>query len=192
MWIWIAVSAFCYVDGHPFGTDIRDNYDKRYEMDRKYASVFLNYLSTDSVIVWTDNGSVKFANDTVDTDTHQCQYFEISLIDKSIENLKTNHYRVIVWETINYNIVGIGYMSPDNPFRVFINTSYPPIIELYDKPDFSSPFHYDEDESYLNQQFEVVDFEGRWLKIRIPKYDGYIEGWISPNRQCANVFSTCG
>lgn len=70
---------------------------------------------------------------------------------------------------------------------------YSPEIEpiiLYSQPNIQS--------SIVAKKFEydvkshiVVDFHGLWLKVKI-KIDGkYYTGWLSPDQQCDQVYTTC-
>ncbi len=51
----------------------------------------------------------------------------------------------------------------------------------------------------VNQQIVIpdsapyifVDFQGHWLKVKIKINGKYHIGWLSPDQQCANVYSTC-
>ena len=47
------------------------------------------------------------------------------------------------------------------------------------------------DKEYLVTDVEVIDYEGEWLKIRF-KYKGAFHiGWLPPEMQCANPYTTC-
>lgn len=39
--------------------------------------------------------------------------------------------------------------------------------------------------------YEVIDFEGKWLKIKAKINGKKYVGWIPPEEQCCNVYSTC-
>ena len=44
---------------------------------------------------------------------------------------------------------------------------------------------------YNPEMYEVVDFEGKWLKVKTKINGKNYEGWLSPEMQCSNVYSTC-
>ena len=47
------------------------------------------------------------------------------------------------------------------------------------------------DKKYNPNMYEVIDFEGKWLKIKAKINGKKYEGWIPPEEQCCNVYSTC-
>lgn len=47
------------------------------------------------------------------------------------------------------------------------------------------------DEEYNPEMYEVTDFEGKWLKINAKIRGQVYSGWMPPELQCSNVYSTC-
>lgn len=62
-------------------------------------------------------------------------------------------------------------------------------MNIYAEPNKSSHILYQEE--YNPRMYNVIDSHGTWLKIRIALKRKVIEGWISSEMQCANVYSTC-
>lgn len=44
---------------------------------------------------------------------------------------------------------------------------------------------------YNPKMYEVIDFEGNWLKIKTKVGDKICQGWMPPEMQCSNIYSTC-
>ena len=61
---------------------------------------------------------------------------------------------------------------------------------LYEKP-------YDRERVVVTEKeynpniHEVLDFEGKWLKVRIKIEDKVYIGWMPPEIQCSNPYTTC-
>ena len=47
------------------------------------------------------------------------------------------------------------------------------------------------DKEYLFDNIEVLDFENNWLKIKFNYKGRSYNGWLPPEMQCANPYTTC-
>ena len=47
------------------------------------------------------------------------------------------------------------------------------------------------EKEYNPNMYEVSDFDGKWLKIKTEVKGQKYEGWMPPDEQCSNVYSTC-
>jgi hypothetical protein len=100
---------------------------------------------------------------------------------------KTNDmFYVTAYWALSNEIIGRGWIPINNHLGIFSSTY--DSLTIYKKPNKSRILMKDE---YNANMYEVVDFQGRWLKIRIRKKGKVYEGWIPPEEQCNNVYSTC-
>ena len=53
------------------------------------------------------------------------------------------------------------------------------------------PFDLVADPFYSSKDIEVLDFENNWLKIKFNYKGRSYNGWLSPEMQCANPYTTC-
>ena len=47
------------------------------------------------------------------------------------------------------------------------------------------------EKEYNPNVYQVLDFEGKWLKVQVRIKGKIYVGWMSPEMQCANPYSTC-
>lgn len=92
----------------------------------------------------------------------------------------------------NYEIKGFiakGWIKKDKNIGIY-SRAYDCSLKLYSKPNISSKINYTI-KQYDPNMYVVVDCCGKWLKIK-KIYNGVSHsGWISPDMQCSNVYSTC-
>lgn len=145
-----------------------------------FTEAFLPSLEHDTVFFETQNGLIKLYNDSV---TEDCIIFTL------LEQTKTK-YKVIATSSTN-DYCDVGYISKKTPLRIFsraYNAKENP-LKIYSKPSESSPFC--ADSVYFSYELEVLDFKGAWLKVRYYNNGKVFKGWISPDQQCSNPYSTC-
>lgn len=90
-----------------------------------------------------------------------------------------------------YSIKGFiakGWIKKDKYLGIYAR-SYDTNLKLYKEPGVNSEILASEE--YNPCMYQVIDSSGGWLKIKAKIKNKTYEGWISPDMQCANVYSTC-
>jgi hypothetical protein len=101
-------------------------------------------------------------------------------------------FYVIAYHSLEEDTIVKGWILRNNHFGIYDRMYRPeerPLI-LYKNPNETSQIIVKKT-YYDPVMHEVIDFSGNWLKIRT-KINGKIyEGWLPPEMQCCNVYSTC-
>lgn len=148
------------------------------KMSQEYATVFFDYESENPLRLRNEEGIKQYSNKP-DND----QYFLLSLLSKT-----HSEYFVIVWDALTGIPLAKGYILKASPLRIFSRVEY---LKIYQYPD-SLSVSIKDTTRYYSEPIPVIDFSGRWLKIRRNNPGTMnIEGWMSPFEQCPNVFTTC-
>lgn len=171
-----------------------ETYDHIRELDiddfrEKYASAFIDYKYEGPIIIRSLKKSVCdncpyhiYYNDSL-----LYRYYKISLVDK-----QGDEYQVILWDALEGTLRDYGYISKETPIRIFSRAYSDNSLRIYEQPDSLSKSIIDP-VPYRNEQLDVVDFSGLWLKVIMPvePNGGNVEGWISKSQQCDEIFTTC-
>lgn len=83
-----------------------------------------------------------------------------------------------------------GWVKKDRHLEIFTRETPSHLFTLYQKADLKSPIVVI-DKEFRSDACIVIDFQGQWLKIRTVVNGKIYEGWIPPEMQCANPYSTC-
>ncbi len=98
-------------------------------------------------------------------------------------------FYVIAYWALDKSLIAEGWIYKNNHLGIF-SSAYNRDFILYEAP-------YDRekivaiDKEYNPEMYEISDFEGNWLKIRAKIENILYNGWIPPEMQCSNVYSTC-
>jgi hypothetical protein len=117
------------------------------------------------------------------------------LYELNNDTIKENYFVIIIYE-INKKWAKISAYSPNREIKqkgwiqltnLGILTSDYPI--LYNEPDkISSQTNIKNyDYNYLN----ILDCKNNWLKVKYSNKSGIYIGWLPPDNQCANPYTTC-
>lgn len=90
-----------------------------------------------------------------------------------------------------YSIKGFiskGWVKKDKLLGIY-SRAYDKNMKLYSEPNRSSSIVYQE--GYKPEMYNVIDSHGQWLKIKLTVKGKVYEGWMPPEIQCSNVYSTC-
>lgn len=146
------------------------------------ANVFLDIDYYEEIDVYNHpQGEViyKIKNDSIRED-----YILFGLIDKS-----DNMFFVTAYSSLSNSILAKGWIKKNSHLGIF-SSMYQGNMFLYEKPDENSIVK-NVIEHYSPDMYEVLDFRGKWLKITAKGKGKSIEGWMPPEEQCCNVYSTC-
>lgn len=87
------------------------------------------------------------------------------------------------------SIVVKGWIKKTNSLGIY-SRAYNRPLNLYKNPNRKSSIIIS-DGKYNPNMYVVIDCCGKWLKIIAVVKGEVYEGWIPPEMQCANVYSTC-
>ena len=120
------------------------------------------------------------ANDTTE---------EFFILFKLVEH-RQNEYKVIAYNGWG-QFIDSGYISATSPLRVYDRAYTPETkpLKFYEEPNSNSKFkaYY----KYSIKELEVLDFSDQWLLVRLENNDTTLSGWLDPDQQCGNVWTTC-
>ena len=101
-------------------------------------------------------------------------------------------FYVAAYYSLDDDFIAKGWVFKCKHFVVYDRMYNPekyPLI-LYEKPNDTSRIICKK-MYYTIGAHEVIDFSGKWLKVKVIINRKMYEGWLSPEMQCCNVYSTC-
>jgi hypothetical protein len=103
----------------------------------------------------------------------------------------SDYYKVNISYSIKENSNVIGWLNKDNNIGTFTkNYSPKERINLYTEPNKKSKVKTNI-QNWTNQLYIIEKCNEKWVYVRI-KYKGKNkEGWLEPEMQCNNPYSTC-
>lgn len=157
------------------------SYTKTINKDSNIASVFLDYNFIEDITVFDSIGQVI---KTIKNDIENENVVMFQLLEKN-----DSMFHVIAYWSLDLKFLVDGWIYKKNHLRIF-SASYNQDFILYEVPYTRENIVVTEKE-YNPQMYEVIDFEGNWLKIRTKIENRIYQGWIPPEMQCSNIYSTC-
>lgn len=111
-------------------------------------------------------------------------YINLDILDKNDSMFYVRAYCHSDGTTIK------GWIIKDNIIGIYSRGYIGNPLTLYSQPNLKSKSIYRFNDNISNM-YIVIDCIGQWLKVKT-RYKGklYI-GWMSPDMQCCNVYSTC-
>lgn len=146
------------------------------------TKVFLNIDYFDEIMIYDHpQGNVikKVKNDSI-----REEFVIFGLLDK-IDSM----FYIVAYSSLTEEIITKGWIQKKSHLGIF-SSVYQGNMVLHKCPDRSSEVLV-EVEEYSPDSYEVTDFCDNWLKIQVKENGKSIEGWIPPEEQCCNVYSTC-
>lgn len=99
-------------------------------------------------------------------------------------------YYVIAYSGSTDDVLAIGWISQKTKLGVY-SAAYGDLhCSLYKTP-FDRKQIIITEAVYNPNMYEVLDFEGKWLKVRVEINNKFYVGWLPPEMQCANPYTTC-
>ena len=135
------------------------------------------------------------------------EVFDIPPYGKKIKDIKNNieeedfvifdllqkrdsMYYVIAYSGSTDDVLAIGWISQNTKLGVY-SAAYGDLhCSLYKTP-FDRKQIIITEAVYNPNMYEVLDFEGNWLKVRVKINNKFYVGWLPPEMQCANPYTTC-
>lgn len=143
--------------------------------------VFLDIDYFDEIMIYDHpQGNVikKVKNDSIKE-----EFVEFGLLDKN-----DSMFYIVARSSLTEEIITTGWIQKKSYLRIF-SSVYVGKTVLYKSPDRSSKILAEVE--YGVDSYEVIDFYDNWLKVRVKEKGKFIEGWMPPEEQCPNVYSTC-
>ena len=150
--------------------------------DSSFVSVFLDIdFSGEIQVLDKPKGEViKMLKNNMNEE----EFIMFDLLEK-----KDNMFYVLAYSSLNNTLITKGWIYKNNHLGIYSST-YSRDFILYKIPHNKREIVVI-DKEYNPNMYVVIDFDGKWLKIKtIIKGEKY-EGWIPPDEQCSNVYSTC-
>ncbi|NMA74606.1 MAG: hypothetical protein GX963_10705 [Bacteroidales bacterium] len=146
------------------------------------CDIFLDLDYLDSIPIYNrlNTSIVGF----VKHDTINDNYVKFKLLEKNSQAFYVDVY----YSLDEDSIIATGWINKSIHLGVFSRAYDRPLI-LYKEPSEKSAIICIE--QYNPKMYVVLDFYNRWLKIKTIIDEKLFCGWIPPEMQCANVYSTC-
>lgn len=149
-------------------------------------TVFLDYEKNDTVSVYEDSNLT----------TKICDVFNVDedIIMFSIIERTRNSYRVIAFNGNNEAIISSGWIQRRDSALGVTSSAYDENNHkciLYKKPRYGRIVLIEEEWNPNIHRVLDVRIKGKWLKVRIEIAGIVYEGWMPPESQCSNPYSTC-
>lgn len=150
-------------------------------------------IDNNSVLIFLDceyAGELHIFNDshhrikTIKNDIQNENFVMFELLEKN-----DSMFRVTAFWSLDNALIAEGWIYKNSHLGIFSSTYNDDFI-LYEEP-YNRKEIVVIDKGYNPEMYEVVDFEGRWLKIKAQIKNKIYYGWIPPEFQCSNVYSTC-
>ena len=155
------------------------------ELYENVATVFLDIDFTGEIYVY-DKPDGKIIK-TLKNNIEETNFVMLDLLQKN-----DSMFYVIAYNSLEGDTITRGWIMKSHHLGTY-SRAYAPEIDpliLYKNPNDTLQIVV-KDTVYNPEMYEVVDFEGKWLKVKTKINGKNYEGWLSPEMQCSNVYSTC-
>lgn len=152
-----------------------------------FTRIFLDIEYTDSVSIYDKPRGKCTQKLAHDFEEENCVLFEIIDTNDSMFYVLA-YYAIEIYRPETY----MGWIKKENYLKIYSRAYNKPLI-MYESPNDKSKkilVLSEEDHPWYNA-YTVLDCKDKWLKIEITYKNKTYQGWISPEMQCANVYSTC-
>lgn len=120
---------------------------------------------------------------TIKQDAKNDNYLTFVILQDSL-----NHFKM----TLMFGMKGdniTGWVKKDKYFTTTLNSYSEPVI-LYQSPNNKSTQKHKIDK-WQDEYFPIINCKSNWTYIKIKHGDKFVYGWLDPNRQCNNPYTTC-
>jgi hypothetical protein len=152
-------------------------------IDTNFVSVLLNSSFEGKVNVYDESNSKIIK--TVKNNFEEDEFVRFDLLKK-----KDSMYSIIAYSALNNKFITKGWINKNNNLTIFSAAYGERKFILYKYP-YNKREIIIIGENNTIKEFDVLDYEGRWLKIKAEINGKFYIGWISPDLQCANPYTTC-
>lgn len=99
-------------------------------------------------------------------------------------------YYTIAYSGIDDRILVKGWIYKKNHLGIYSSAYGDKRCSLYEIPSNKGRIIITEKE-YNPNMYQVLDVDGKWLKVQVENGGRMYVGWMPPDMQCANPYSTC-
>ena len=182
--LWISVSCGNKNETNHTGQSIQhsDTLEYRNYTDTNFLTVFLNIEFSGTVAVYDiPHGKIiKY----VQNDIEEEDFVMFDLLQK-----QDSMYYVIAYSGLTNRILAKGWISKNNHLDIYFSAYDSDLIVYKNANDRGVKMF--SDKEHLFKDIEVLDFENNWLKIKFNYKGRSYNGWLPPEMQCANPYTTC-
>lgn len=182
--LWISVSCGNKNETNHTGQSIQhsDTLEYRNHTDTNFLTVFLNIEFSGTVAVYDiPHGKIiKY----VQNDIEEEDFVMFDLLQK-----QDSMYYVIAYSGLTNRILAKGWISKNNHLDIYFSAYDSDLIVYKNANDREVKMF--SDKEHLFKDIEVLDFENNWLKIKFNYKGRSYNGWLPPEMQCANPYTTC-
>lgn len=182
--LWISVSYGNKNETNHTGQSIQhsDTLEYRNHTDTNFLTVFLNIEFSGTVAVYDiPHGKIiKY----VQNDIEEEDFVMFDLLQK-----QDSMYYVIAYSGLTNRILAKGWISKNNHLDIYFSAYDSDLIVYKNANDRGVKMF--SDKEHLFNDIEVLDFENNWLKIKFNYKGRSYNGWLPPEMQCANPYTTC-
>lgn len=159
-----------------------DTLEYRNHTDTNFLTVFLNIEFEGTVPVFDiPHGKI---TKYVQNDIEEGDFVMFDLLQK-----QDSMYYVVAYSGLTDRILAKGWISKKNHLDIYFSTYDRDLIIYKNANDRKKKMF--SDKEYLFDNIEVLDFENNWLKIKFNYKGRSYNGWLPPEMQCANPYTTC-
>ena len=159
-----------------------DTLEYRNHSDTNFLTVFLNIEFEGTVAVFDiPHGKI---TKYVQNDIKEEDFVMFDLLQK-----QDSMYYVVAYSGLTDRILAKGWISKNNHLDIYFS-AYDRDLVIYKNANDRKKKMFS-DKEYLFDNIEVLDFEGKWLKVRVKINNKFYVGWLPPEMQCANPYTTC-
>lgn len=183
------VISFVLLASCNIGTQKSDKKEKvteqKSEQKKEYVTVFLDIDFVGDVQIY-DKPEGKVIS-VVRNNAEEESFVMFDLLQK-----KDEMFYVVAHTSLEGDTIAEGWIFRNEHIGIYdrmYNPEKNPLL-LYKYPDTTSQIIVSK-RYYDPVMHEVTDFSGKWLKVKTVINDKWYEGWLAPEMQCSNVYSTC-
>lgn len=159
-----------------------DTLEYRNHSDTNFLTVFLNIEFEGTVAVFDiPHGKI---TKYVQNDIKEEDFVMFDLLQK-----QDSMYYVVAYSGLTDRILAKGWISKNNHLDIYFS-AYDRDLVIYKNANDRKKKMFS-DKEYLFDNIEVLDFENNWLKIKFNYKGRSYNGWLPPELQCANPYTTC-
>lgn len=159
-----------------------DTLEYRNHSDTNFLTVFLNIEFEGTVAVFDiPHGKI---TKYVQNDIKEEDFVMFDLLQK-----QDSMYYVVAYSGLTDRILAKGWISKNNHLDIYFS-AYDRDLVIYKNANDRKKKMFS-DKEYLFDNIEVLDFENNWLKIKFNYKGRSYNGWLPPEMQCANPYTTC-
>lgn len=92
-------------------------------------------------------------------------------------------------DALDNKFIAKGWIKKDKNIGIY-SRAYSSALKLYNAPNKASKVNCIINE-YNPEMYIVIDCIGEWLKVKTTLHGKLFIGWMAPDMQCCNVYSTC-